>query len=281
MRVPSIAAPRTALQATLANVALVVVAIAFALPLAWVVIASFDPEASLSMRFSGTWGLDNYADISTWDVTFRPMLNGLLIAGVSSVVVVVLAALAAYPLSRYGLRYGTHFLYTILFLSALPVTAIMVPVFTLFVRLQLIDSFLGCVLFLSASGLPYAIWMMKNFMDSVPIELEEAAWVDGASGLRSLRTIVLPLMAPGVVAVGVFQFILMWGNFFVPFILLLDPAKLPMAVTVFQFFGSHGLVDYGRLAAYAVVYTAPVVVLYVVVSRVFSGSFRLAGATKY
>jgi multiple sugar transport system permease protein len=145
---------------------------------------------------------------------------------------------------------------------------------------NLIDHPVGCVLFLAAAGLPYAIWMMRNFMDGVPVALEEAAWVDGASGLQSLRRVVLPLMGPGLVAVAFFQFILMWGNFFVPFILLLDPKKLPMAVTVFQFFGSNGRVEYGQLAAYSIIYTAPVVVLYLVISRVFTGAFRLSGGVK-
>ena len=81
----------------------------------------------------------------------------------------------------------------------------------------------GTTLFLAASPLPFAIWLMKNFMDGVPIALEEAAWTDGASALQTLRRIVLPLMGPGVVVVTIYTFIRMWGNFFVPFMLLLDP----------------------------------------------------------
>jgi len=276
----SIASPKPTAHGLIANIALGVITVLFLLPLIWLVLASLDPGATLSLRAPEEVSLDNYVEIGTWQLTFRPMLNGLIISGSAALLVVVLAALAAYPLSRYSLRYGNHFLYTVLFLSALPVTAIMIPVYTMFVRLRLVDNFLGCVLFLAASSLPFAIWMMKNFMDGIPIEFEEAAWLDGASSLRSLRTIVLPLMTPGLAAVAFFQFILMWGNFFVPFILLLDPAKLPMAVTLYQFFGSFGVVNYGNLAAYAAVYSAPVIVLYFVVSRAFSGAFRLSGGAK-
>jgi multiple sugar transport system permease protein len=264
----------------IANIVLAIVAIAFALPLAWLVIASFDPHANLSLKAPSQLSFDNYAAIGTWNVTFRPLVNGLIISGVATLIVVICATLAAYPLSRFQLRHKNSFLYSILFLSSLPVTAIMVPVYTLFVQINLIDNYVGCILFLAASGLPYAIWMTKNFMDGVPIELEEAAWIDGASSMRSLRSVVLPLMAPGLVAVSFFEFILMWGNFFVPFILLLDPQKLPMAVTVYQFFQSNGLVNYGHLAAYAMIYSGPVVLLYVLISRVFSGAFRLSGGTK-
>ncbi|NHF62335.1 carbohydrate ABC transporter permease [Microcella pacifica] len=280
MTLPSLAAPRPRLHAVFANVTLAIITLLFLLPLIWLVLASLDPGATLSLRAPERIALDNFVEIGTWELTFRPMMNGLIISGLASLLVVVLSALAAYPLSRYTMRYGDHFLYTVLFLSALPVTAIMIPVYTMFVRLRLVDSFLGCILFLAASSLPFAIWMMKNFMDGIPIEFEEAAWLDGASSLRTLRTIVLPLMTPGLAAVSIFQFILMWGNFFVPFILLLDPAKLPMAVTLYQFFGSFGVVNYGNLAAYAAVYSAPVIVLYLVVSRVFNGAFRLSGGAK-
>lgn len=276
----SVADPRSKVHYVIANTVLAVITVLFLLPLVWLVLASLDPAATLSLRAPERLALDNFVEVGTWELTFRPMMNGFIISGFACLTVVVLAALAAYPLSRYTLRYGNHFLYTVLFLSALPVTAIMIPVYAMFARLQLIDSFVGTVLFLTASSLPFAIWMMKNFMDGIPLEFEEAAWLDGASSLRSLRSVVLPLMLPGLAAVAFFQFILIWGNFFVPFILLLDPAKLPMAVTLYQFFGSFGVVNYGNLAAYAAIYSAPVVMLYLVVSRVFNGAFRLSGGAK-
>jgi multiple sugar transport system permease protein len=122
--------------------------------------------------------------------------------------------------------------------------------------------------------------MMKNFMDSVPISLEEAAWTDGASAMRTLRTIVVPLMRPGIGVVFIFVFIQTWGNFFIPFVLLLSPDKLPAAVSIFAFFGQYGAVAYGQLAAFSLVYSVPVLALYVLVTRLGGGSFALAGAVK-
>ena len=95
----------------------------------------------------------------------------------------VCAALAAYPLSRFRSRLNRPFLLTILFATSLPITAIMVPVYALFVQVNLIDTMQGTIFFFAASQLPFAIWLMKNFMDGVPKELEEAAWTDGASSL--------------------------------------------------------------------------------------------------
>jgi multiple sugar transport system permease protein len=155
-----------------------------------------------------------------------------------------------------------------------------VPVYGLFVRLNLVDSLGGTMVFMASTSLPMAIWMTKNFMDGVPISLEEAAWVDGASSMQALRRIVLPLMLPGLAVVGIFNFIAAWGNFFVPFVLLLDPAKEPASVNIFSFFGEHGMVAYGQLAAYSILYTTPVIGLYLLVSRALGGGFTMSGAVK-
>jgi multiple sugar transport system permease protein len=208
------------------------------------------------------------------------MLNSLLISGGTALVTVAVATLGAYPLSRYQSRFGRSFLYTILFSTGLPITAVMVPVYAMFSRLNLIDSMAATVLFMSAASLPFAIWMMKNFMDSVPISLEEAAWTDGAGWLQSLWRIVLPLMVPGLTVVFIFTFVLQWGNFFVPFILLLTPEKQPASVTIYTFFSQYGQVAYGQLAAFSILYTAPVVLLYSALSKVLGGAFSLTGAVK-
>ena len=262
------------------HVVLALVALAFLAPLLWLVTAAFDADAPLAARVPTSFTFDNFAQILTWETSIGPLWNGLLMCGGAAVLAVTAAVLCAYPLSRYQLRFKRPFLYTVLFASGLPMTAVMVPVYSMFVQLSLIDSMFGTTLFLAASSLPIAVWMTKNFMDGVPISLEEAAWVDGASGMQALRSIVLPLIVPGTSVVAIFTFITAWGNFFVPFVLLLDPAKQPAAVGVFTFFGQGGLIAYGQLAAYSILYTAPVILLYLVVSRSLGGAFNLAGAIK-
>jgi len=192
----------------------------------------------------------------------------------------VCATLAAYPLSRSNLRYKRPFLLTILFSTGLPITAIMVPVYGLFVQLNLIDTISGTMLFMATTGLPFAIWLMKNFMDSVPVSLEEAAWTDGASRMKTLWYVILPLMWPGISVVAIFTFVGMWGNFFVPFVLLLSPDRLPASVSIYTFFSQYGEVQFGQLAAYSMLYSLPVVVLFLILSRKLGGAFALGGAIK-
>jgi multiple sugar transport system permease protein len=192
----------------------------------------------------------------------------------------VCATLAAYPLSRYRSRLKRPFLVTILFSTGLPITAIMVPVYGLFVQLALDDSIPATMVFMATTALPISIWLTKNFMDGVPIELEEAAWTDGASPMRGLLRIVMPLMGPGLSVVAIYTFIGLWGNFFVPFILLLTPEKQPMSVTIYTFFGQYGQVVYGQLAAYSLLYSLPSVLLYLVLSRRLGGAFAFGGGVK-
>ncbi|MEU5797817.1 carbohydrate ABC transporter permease [Streptomyces sp. NPDC047813] len=263
-----------------ADACLLLVAAAFALPLAWVVLASVDPSAGLRVRVPHALTLGNFRAILTPDITYTPLLNSLILCGGATALTVGCAALAAYPLSRFRSRLNRPFLLTILFATSLPITAIMVPVYALFVRVNLIDTLQGTILFFAATQLPFAIWLMKNFMDGVPKELEEAAWTDGASPLQSLLRVVLPLMGPGLAVVTVFSFVMMWGNFFVPFMLLLSPDKMPASVSVNDFFGNRGMVAYGQLAAFSVVYSTPVILLYVLVSRRLGSGFALGGAVK-
>ncbi|MFD8431898.1 carbohydrate ABC transporter permease [Streptomyces coelicoflavus] len=265
---------------TAADAGLLVVAAAFVLPLAWVVLSALDPHASLRVKVPDGVTLENFDAILTPEITFTPLLNSLILCGGATLLTVVCAALAAYPLSRFRSRLNRPFLLTILFATSLPITAIMVPVYALFVRVNMIDTMQGTIFFFAASQLPFAIWLMKNFMDGVPKELEEAAWTDGASSFQSLLRIVLPLMGPGVAVVTVFSFVMMWGNFFVPFMLLLSPDQMPASVSINDFFGNRGMVAYGQLAAFSIVYSTPVVLLYVLISRRLGGGFALGGAVK-
>ncbi|GGU44121.1 sugar ABC transporter permease [Streptomyces albospinus] len=263
-----------------ADAALLLTAAAFAIPLAWLVLASLDPHATLRVGLPASPTLGNFSAVLTDEITFTPMLNSLLICGGATLLTVVCAALAAYPLSRFRSRLCRPYLLTVLFATCLPITAVMVPVYALFVRVDLIDTRYGTALFLAAAQLPFAIWLMKNFTDGVPKALEEAAWTDGASWWQTLRRIILPLMGPGCGVVAIYTFIMMWGNFFVPFMLLLSPENLPASVSIFTFFGNYGAIAFGELAAFSILYSTPVILLYILVSRRLGGGFALGGAVK-
>jgi len=266
----------------LASLVLLLLAAAFVIPLLWVIFAAFngDPSQGIKIMWPHPFTLDNFKAVMTPETTYIPLLNGAILCVGGTLITMVCATLAAYPLSRYRSRLKRPFLVTILFSTGLPITAIMVPVYGLFVQLALDDSIPATMVFMATTALPISIWLTKNFMDGIPIELEEAAWTDGASPMRGLWGIVMPLMGPGLSVVAIYTFIGLWGNFFVPFILLLTPEKQPMSVTIYTFFGQYGQVVYGQLAAYSLLYSLPSVLLYLVLSRRLGGAFAFGGSVK-
>ena len=265
-----------------ASLILLLLAAAFVIPLLWVILAAVngDPNQGIRIMWPHPFTLDNFKAVMTPETTYIPLLNGAILCVGGTLITMVCATLAAYPLSRYRSRLKRPFLVTILFSTGLPITAIMVPVYGLFVQLALDDSIPATMVFMATTALPISIWLTKNFMDGIPIELEEAAWTDGASPMRGLLRIVMPLMGPGLSVVAIYTFIGLWGNFFVPFILLLTPEKQPMSVTIYTFFGQYGQVVYGQLAAYSLLYSLPSVLLYLVLSRRLGGAFAFGGSVK-
>lgn len=256
------------------------IGICFFLPLLWVIIASFDNNASQALQIPQNITLGNYLNVLKNQTNQRSFAIGLLISILQTIFVVIVSGLCAYPLSRYQMKQKKLFMYSVLFMTSLPITALMVPVYQLFITIKLYDNIFGVILFLTASALPYAIWMMKNFMDSVSVELEEAAWVDGAGVFTALRKVVTPVMLPGIFTVAIYTFSGSWGNFFVPYILISSTEKYPASVMLYQFFGNHGMIAYGPLAAYSVLYATPSILLYIISQKYMSKGFSMQGAAK-
>jgi len=266
----------------IASLVLLLIAALFIVPLLWVLFASVNgnPAQGVQISWPHPFSFGNFRAVLNTTTTYRPLLNGAILCIGGTIITMVAATLAAYPLSRYRSRLKRPFMVTILFSTGLPITAIMVPVYGLFVQLALDDSVAATMVFMATTALPISIWLTKNFMDGVPIELEEAAWTDGASPMQSLRRIIMPLMLPGLSVVGIYTFIGLWGNFFVPFILLLSQAKQPMSVTIYTFFGQYGQIVYGQLAAYSLLYSLPSILLYLVLSKRLGGAFAFGGGVK-
>lgn len=268
------------LEKIMPYVILVIVGLIFLLPLLWVIIASLDQHAIQSIKMPEKWTVQNYIDVISDKANQRSFATGLLTSLGQSFFVVVFASLAAYPLSRYQLKYNNMLLYSLLFMTALPITTVMVPVYRQFLVMNLYDSTFGVLLFFTASALPYGIWMMKNYMDAISIDIEEAAWVDGATTMQTIVHIVAPLLLPGISVVAIFTFSGSWGNFFTPYILLNTLELFPPSVMLYQFMGQYGMISYGPLAAYSILYSLPSIVLYAFSQKYMSQGFTMSGASK-
>ncbi len=196
------------------------------------------------------------------------MMNSMIVATASTVITLLLAIPAGYAFFRMAFA-GRETLYRAILLAyAFPSIVILIPLFGIFAKLGLIDTRLALVLVNVAFALPFAIWMLRSFFAGIPIEIEEAARLDGGAPLTVLRRIMIPLVAPGIAAVAVFTFVTSWTEYVFASVMILSDAKRPMPVGFSGIIGQYQI-DWGLLLAGASLSILPVVILFAFVGRWF------------
>jgi len=269
----------------LAYATLSIISIFCAIPFFWVFLASLDGNAQLFLRWPDQWTLDNYLKIFVQEDGGKWLFNSLLIVGSTTALVMVLAGLGGYALSRTTAWWKLPFLYGILLIRVLPPTALVVPLYKILLSMNLaeaavlrpifgsstraimkwtgfIDGYLGIILVLTAMQLPLALWIMKTFFDGLPRDYEEAALMDGATMVQRIRRVLVPLAIPGLAAAGLFSFISAWGDFLLPLTFLSSPELQPLPLGLFRAYLRVNTVDYGFLAALAFIYLLPAVIAF-------------------
>lgn len=236
------------------------------IPFVWVLLSSVDRRAGLYVQVPH-FTLGNFLRFFRDATTPRLLFNSLLISVGATALAVVLAMFGGYALSRFSFFGRRTLMFTILLVRVVPTTATIVPLYIMMIRLHLNNSYTGLILVEAAYQLPLVLWLMKGFFDSIPVELEEASWIDGCSRLVGAIRIVFPLSRPGLGAGALFAFINVWGDFLTPLVLLQSPDKYPISIGMFRAFSAHNQVDWGLLAATAVLYMVPTVVLYLFARR--------------
>jgi multiple sugar transport system permease protein len=258
---------RRSLARTGAYLILVALAAFAIVPFSWLALAAFDRQASIFVKVPQTWTLSNFINLFVNEDGLRLIINSLIYSGGATLVLIVVATMAGYVLSRYSFPGRRTFMLGILLLRVIPPTAIIAPLYVIATGLGFLDTYYGVTLVLASWQLPLALWLMKGFFDTVPIQIEEAAWVDGATRLQAAFRVVLPLAGPGVGAAALIAFIGAWNEFLIPLVLISDPDKQPIALGLFRAYISYTQVDWGFLAALSVIYVIPAVVFYVVARR--------------
>jgi arabinogalactan oligomer/maltooligosaccharide transport system permease protein len=207
-----------------------------------------------------------YVRLFTREPFLRWMANSLVISLAVTVVGVALAATAGYAFSRYKFRGRNASLMGIITTQMFPVTMLLLPLFIMLIKLGLYDSYLGLIVAYSATALPFTIWQMKGYYDTIPYSLEEAAMIDGAGPFYTFYRIILPLALPALAITALFSFMSAWSEYLVAAVLIQnrDLFTLPLGLKLFQ---SNMEVAWGLYSAGAVVVSIPVVVLFMILSR--------------
>lgn len=259
----------------------VVIVIAFfGIPLVWLVVTPFNPRATLALEFPAQPTLDNFRQVFENKFAIQALAKNNLILAVGTMIgITFIATLTAYALSRARIPGRNSLSYIlILFSSVVTGTAAMVPIFLIITKMGLIDNHLGVIMVLIGGFLPSAIFIMRDFVDSIPRSYEESAMVAGARPLQIFRDVVLPLVRPGMMVIAIWAFVQAWGSFLIPFILLRSPDKLPASTAIYSFYSEAGTPNIRLVSAYSLLYALPVVILYLLVNWRYG--FRFFGGIK-
>ena len=283
--------PRTArtLERAFLYVAAIAVAVAIMAPFLWLVISSVASGADLlarPLRWLPTHAsFDRYVKIFTSmqpgesAFTFRhALVNSVKVAAGSVGISMAVGVFAAYAFAR--LRFVGRNALALLFLTTymLPPIALVIPLYLIMGHLHLRDTVSGLVLIYCSFITPYVIWIMKGYFEAIPVELEEAAMVDGASRIGSLFRVILPLSAPGLVTTFIFSLLLAWDEFLYALIMTSSVNAKTIPVAIAEFSGAH-MIDYGMMAAGGVLAALPPVLITLILQKqIISG--LTAGAVK-
>lgn len=254
-----------------------------AVPFLWLLSTAFKPPRELG-SLHPTWiphdpTLANFRQAFAEQPLLRAALNSLAAALGAAVVAVLIATPLAYVVARRRTLLARAATGWVVVSQAFPFVLVIIPLFLVLKNLRLVDSVPGLVLVYVVWALPFALWMLVGYVRAVPLELEEAAAVDGAGKLRTLVSVTAPLLAPGVVATALFAFVTAWNEFFFALVLLKTPEKQTLPVVLTRFTGAEGVADLGPLAAAAFLATLPSLVVFALIQRRITGGM-LAGAVK-
>lgn len=251
----------------------------FAIPLLWLLLAAFNPRASSGLEVPASPTLQNFAGVFANSLAVRGLLNSVILAVGTMLLVTLSSTLAAYALSRARVPYYGALTYgLILFSSVVSGTAAIVPLFLLANALHLIDTHLGVILVFTGGFLPAAIFILRDFVDGLPRSFEEAALVSGAGPWRLFLDVVMPLLRPGMMVVAIWTFVNVWGAFLAPFVLLRNQDYQPGSIAIYSFYTEGGDPILPLTAAYSLLYALPVVALYLFVNWRYG--FRFFGGIK-
>lgn len=210
--------------------------------------------------------LKNFYELIFHTPFLKWMMNSLYVSLVVTIVGVVLAATSGYAISRFQFRGRKFMLMSLITTQMFPATMLMLPFFIVLSKLELINKFLGLIIIYSSTALPFCIWQMKGYFDTIPKELEDAAKLDGCSSFQAFYKIILPMSTPAMVITGLFSFMASWSEYLVAAITLQDPDlyTLPLGLKSFQ---ASLATQWGLYAAGALVVSIPVVVLFIMISK--------------
>jgi multiple sugar transport system permease protein len=247
-------------------IVLIITAVAL-VPVAVVIYLAFRPGTNSTSNALVTF--ENFTHIFNSTDTLTWLGNSLAVTLATVVVSVAVAAPAGYVLSRGRGKAVSGYSLLLFVVQSLPVITSVIPLFILFAKLQLVDSLVGLGIIYVGASMSVATWMMAAYMDSIPVSLEQAAWIDGATVFGGFVRIVLRNSLPGILSTAIFTFLVSWNDYLVAIVFIRTETKFTLPLGVESFF-QQNVTDWGSVMAVAVVMMAPPVLVFACLNRFFS-----------
>jgi N,N'-diacetylchitobiose transport system permease protein len=248
-----------------------VVFVVLVFPVFWMVSTAFKPDSEIN-SFPPTWvstepTLQHFRDAIARPYFWETVKNSLIVVGAVVLLSMVVAFLAAVALAKYRFTGNKLFVVLVIGILMLPQAGLVIPLYVVLARYGLTNELMGLVLTHLVILLPFAVWTLRGFIMGIPKELEEAAMVDGSSRLGAFTRILLPLVAPGLVATSVFAFINAWNEYIFASVLLTDQSNQTITVWLSYFYGTSRNTDWGGLMAASTLTAIPVLIFFLLVQR--------------
>lgn len=277
------ARPRRFVPRALLNIAAVVVILASLFPVYWMVNTSLLPASAVKSETPHWWPdqftLRNFQTALGDDSLIAALLNSVAVTGITLVAALVFAFLASVAVSRYRFRSRGAFIIAILVIQMIPAEAMIVSVFRVLDGWYLLNTIIGLAFVYIALVLPFTIWTLRGFVNGIPAELEEAAMIDGCSRVGAFWRITFPLLAPGLIATGVFAFIQAWNEFVFALVIMTRPDSLTLPIWLRAFVQVTKATDWSVVMAASTIMAVPVIVFFLIVQHRMSSGL-VAGAVK-
>jgi len=249
-------------------------------PILWMFLSAFKPLGEL-VTAPPTWvprhpTLEHFRDLMVLTNFPTYLWNSTAAATLTSIITVTVAALGAYSLTRFQYR-GRQAMATFILISYMfPPILLAVPLFVVISQLRMADSLISLALAHISFALPFCLWLMWGYMKSVPVALEEAAMIDGASRMGAFVRVVIPMCLPGIMAIGILSFLVSWNDYLYSLIMIASEDKKTLSLGVSTFMGAMA-VEWGLINASGVIITLPVIVVFGIVQRVLIRGFGAGG----
>lgn len=269
------------LKTILVNGELLLVSLIVLIPVVWIIMSSFNKGQGLSTAsfLPKEFTLDNYINLFKKTEFAKWFMNTLKIAIINAAISVILILITAWVLSRFHFKGKRQGLLFILVLSMFPSFLSMTAIYTLFMVMGLLNKPLALVIIYTAGAIPYNVWLVKGYIDGISTSIDEAAYIDGSSKLRTFFSIILPMSKPIIVYCVVSQFMMPWMDFILPNLLLTGDNSRTVAVGLYAMIATDQNSNFTAFAAGAVIIAIPITILYLLFQR-FLVEGITAGASK-